>query len=34
MPFEIFLIPGLLFALFGFYQGLKLRDKLEEDSKK
>lgn len=34
MPFEIFLIPGLLFALFGFYRGLKKRDQLEEVPKK
>ena len=33
MPFEIFVIPGLLFALFGFYRGLKLRVRLEETSK-
>lgn len=30
MPFEIFLIPGLLFGLFGFYQGLKAKKKYEE----
>ncbi len=33
MPFEIFIIPGLLFGLFGFYRGLKLRSKLEKASK-
>lgn len=37
MPFEIFLIPGLLFALFGFYRGLKMinsGDAFQEEIKK
>jgi hypothetical protein len=33
MPFEIFLIPGLLFGLLGFYKGLKKKNQLEEISK-
>jgi hypothetical protein len=33
MPFEIFLIPGLIFGLFGFYRGLKVRDQLDKASK-
>lgn len=33
MPFEIFLIPGFLFGLFGFYKGLKQNNQLKEASK-
>lgn len=31
MPFEIFLIPGLLVGFFGFYKGLQARNKYEAD---
>jgi hypothetical protein len=34
MPFEIFLIPGLIFGIFGFYRGLKKRDQYEETLEK
>lgn len=34
MPFEIFLIPGLLFALFGFYRGLRQGNQLGDVSNK
>ncbi len=34
MPFEIFLIPGLLFGLLGFYRGLKKKNQLDEVLKK
>jgi hypothetical protein len=34
MPFEIFLIPGLLFGLFGFYRGLRQKYELDEASRK
>jgi len=27
MPFEIFVIPGIICGLFGFYIGLKTKDK-------
>lgn len=33
MPFEIFLIPGLVLSLIGFYRGLKMRDQLNKTSK-
>jgi len=33
MPFEIFFVPGLIFGLFGFYRGLKVREQLEKTSK-
>lgn len=33
MPFEIFLIPGLVLGLIGFYRGLKMRDQLNKTSK-
>lgn len=33
MPFEIFLIPGLLFGLLGFYKGLRQSNQLKKVSK-
>lgn len=32
MPFEIFVIPGIIFGLIGFYMGLKEKNKQIHDN--